>query len=65
MLPEEVIKYFTNKDEEYGIVEIISSSILPMNRCKEKIEHINWKWVDKVNLYKVVDDKPILIEEIE
>ena len=65
MLPEEVIKHFTNTDEEYGIVEIISSSILPMDKCKEKIEHINWKCVDKVNLYKVVDDKPVLIEEIE
>lgn len=37
MLLEEVIKHFTDKDEEYGIVEIISSSILPMNICKEKI----------------------------
>ena len=65
MLSKEVIKHFTNEDEEYGIVEIISSSILPMNICKEKIEHINWKCVDKVNLYKVVDNKPVLIEEIE
>ena len=65
MLSKEVIKHFTDKDEEYGIVEIISSSILPMNRCKEKIEHINWKWVDKVNLYKVVNNEPILIDVIE
>lgn len=65
MLPKEVIKHFTNKDEEYGIVEIISSSILPMDKCKEKIEHINWKCVDKVNLYKVVNNKPILIDVIE
>lgn len=65
MLPEEVIKEFTNTDKEYGIVEIISSSILPMNICKEEIEHINWKCVDKVNLYKIVDNKPILIDVIE
>lgn len=36
MLSKEVIKHFTNEDEEYGIVEIISSSILPMNICKKK-----------------------------
>lgn len=65
MLSKEVIKHFTNEDEEYGIVEIISSSILPMNICKEKIEHINWKCVDKVNLYKVVNNEPILIDVIE